>query len=269
MVDAYALGAVAPEEASSLEQHVADCVGCWDELNRAQQTADLISLSVPSVESPRLLGERIISQAQREAVPIPVRHRSGPGLWQRLRPSWPAAAAAFGAVSIFALIFSATLKDDLDDLKAENNDLKAEVQAATFSLDQQLRAADSRLQEQEIITAVMSDSDRQQMTVASASDSSVFASYTWSPTARRGILECENVPDLPPGKVYELWIEAGEDVYPLATFQSQGGWCLVTMDMSFLDTRPTGMGVSVETVPGGVAGPSSGWALYAAFTPTR
>ena len=265
MVDAYALGAAVAEEAATIERHVAGCIGCWEELTRAQQTADRLSLSVQSVEAPARLGERIITQAQRETAPIRVKQRRPGGLLGWLRPSWPAVATAFGAVSIFAIVFSASLKTQLDDLKDNNNDLKADVQAATFALDQQLRATDSRLQEQEILTSVMSDGQRQQLDVTSTTTSAAGASYTWSPETRRGIVECQGVPDLPPGKLYQLWVEAGEDLYPLATFQTQGGWCLVAMDMSFLDTRPTGIGVSIETVPGGVTGPSNGWAFYAAL----
>jgi hypothetical protein len=264
-VDAYALGAAPAEEAAAVERHVAGCVGCWDELTRAQQTADLLSLSVRSVDAPARLGERIISQAQRETAPIRVGQRRPSGRLGWLRPSWPAAAAAFGAVSIFAIVFSASLKTQLDDLHDKNNDLKADVQAATFVLDQQLRATDSRLQEQEILTSVMSDDQRQQLDVTSTTTSGAKASYTWSPETRRGIVECEGIPELPPGKLYQLWAEAGENVYPLATFQPQGGWCLVTMDMSFLDSRTTGIGISIETVPGGVTGPADGWALYAAL----
>ena len=84
LLDAYALGASEPSEAKIVEEHVADCVRCWDELSTGQRTAALIALTVRIEEAPSRLGQRIIAQAQRERTPKPERSP----FWQRLK-TWP------------------------------------------------------------------------------------------------------------------------------------------------------------------------------------
>jgi hypothetical protein len=260
-VDAYALGAVDSDEAAAVERHVADCLDCWEELSRARETAGLVGLSVPVSAAPAGLGQRILSQAQREARPLRTKEPSG-GFLRRLTFGWPAAATALGAVSVIAILFSASLKMEVDDLQQENNDLQANVQAATFRLDQEIRDADSRLEEQQIVTSVMSDDQKQELDVTSSEEPQASASYTWSPDSRLAVIQCSDLPDLPPGKIYQVWVRAGANVYPVATVVPENGWCQVALDLSFLRDTAAGIGLTVENLPGGIEAPTE-WLLYA------
>ena len=261
ILDAYALGAVEPEEAANVEGHVADCVECWNELGRAHEAAALLALSVPRLEAPALLGERIISTAQREATPV--RAEKKPSLFERLGFGWPAAAGAMGVASVAAIVFGLSMQQQVNDLEDENAALNSELRASTFALEQDLANTEARVEEQEILLAVSSDDNAQELEVAPMStNDNGAARYTYSADVRQGVVECYGMETLPPGMLYQVWVVNEDGTHPMATFQPQDGKCLVTMSLGYLDSPPTGIGVTVETIPGGLDGPSGEWALY-------
>ncbi len=89
--------------------------------------------------------------------------------------------------------------------------------------------------------------------------------YHWSPETDTSFIACHNFPPLPAGSVYQVWFTAESgSAEPVATFVPQDGGCQIPMDMSRLDWRPTGIGISVEP-EGGSERPSSRWFAYASF----
>jgi anti-sigma factor RsiW len=69
LLDAYALGATGPGEANAIEEHLTDCLRCWDRLRESQKAAALLFLAVPLKEPREELRRRIMAQAAREARP--------------------------------------------------------------------------------------------------------------------------------------------------------------------------------------------------------
>jgi anti-sigma factor RsiW len=69
LLDAYALGAIGPEDTNAIEEHLADCLRCWDHLQESQKAAALLFLAVPLKEPRKELRRRIMAQAAREARP--------------------------------------------------------------------------------------------------------------------------------------------------------------------------------------------------------
>lgn len=66
LLDAYALGALSPEETGPIEEHLADCLRCWEHLNESQKAAALLVLAVPLEQPREELRRRIIAQAAKE-----------------------------------------------------------------------------------------------------------------------------------------------------------------------------------------------------------
>lgn len=66
LLDAYALGALKPEETGSIEEHLADCLRCWEHLKESQKAAALLVLAVPLEQPREELRRRIIAQAAKE-----------------------------------------------------------------------------------------------------------------------------------------------------------------------------------------------------------
>lgn len=262
LLDAYALGATEAGEAKAVEEHVADCVRCWDELTTGQRTAALIALTVPIQQAPPRLGQRIMAQAQRERSSKPER----PPFWQRLR-TWPAAAGVLGTASVAALSVSAVLGFQVQDLRDQNSDLEAQLSSSTAALQIQLADTNQQLADQRAISTVLSDDTRRQIAITPPGGNGIAeAYYTWSPETHKGFMICDNLPSLDPGDVYQVWVVTDSNqTVPMATFSSTDGTCQATMDFSAVSFTGhlTGIGVTAEDAPGAPSKPTGPWLLYA------
>jgi len=249
LLDAYALGAADPPDAAVVEEHVADCVRCWDELSKGQQTAALLALTVQMEEAPARLGERIIAQAQRERS----LGSKSPGIWSRLRLPWPATAGALGVASLAALVASAFFGLQVQDLRNKNSDLQTQLASSTSQIQQQLQTTSRQLSDQQSIFTVLADDHRVQVPVTDPAGSLAEAYYTWSPAQQKGFLLCEGLPALVAGTMFELWVVtkngSAQKANPMQAFDSSNGTCQVTMDYSALTGTPAGIGITVEKAP--------------------
>lgn len=197
---------------------------------------------------------------------MPVRTERRVRFWERLRSPWPATAGALGIASVAALAVSGVLAMQMQDLSDENDDLQSQLLATAFQLDTQIQMTDEQFDDQLTMFTVLSDKNREQVAVAAESQRvAADATYYWSAEKREGLLVCENMPDLPPGKVYQLWLSERGTAQPLRQFLTTEGACQVTMDIDSGWGNPTGIGVSIENAPGGAERPTGGWLLYGHF----
>ncbi len=250
LLDAYALGAAARDEARALEEHARDCVRCWEDLNQAQRTAALLALSLPLQPAPAGLRERILAQAQREVS----RPRSALRRPDLLRRGWPAAAAAFAAAAAAALAFAAFLQVQVADLRDDNRTLERQVSASAGVLEQQRQ-----------LMAVFAAPDVQELVLQPAAGAEALGVYYWSPGSREGFFLGSNLPALREGQVYQVWLMMGADALPVAAIQSGDGTGQAHMDLATIEQRPEGIGVSVENAAGADR-PSSEPFLFASFS---
>ena len=264
LLDAYALGATEPADSKAVEEHVADCVRCWDELSTGQHTAALIALTVPIAQAPPRLEQRIMARAQRERSP---KLERAP-FWQRLR-TWPAAAGVLGVASVTALSVSAVLGFQVQDLRDQNSDLEAQLSSTTTALSKQLADTNEQLAEQRSISTVLSDDAHEQIAISPPGGNGIAeAYYTWSSESHKGFLICDNLPALNPGDVYQVWVVTDSNqTVPMATFSSTDGTCQATMDFSTVSFAGhlTGIGLTAEDSPGATTQPTGPWLLYAHF----
>jgi len=248
VLDAYALGAAEKADATGLEQHVADCVRCWEELNKAQRTAALLALSIPLAEAPRRLGERIIEAAQgRER-----RATFGSGFFRRFRFNSPFAVGAAALAGMIALVFTGFLQ--MNDLQDENS-----------SLERQVKAADTELAQQQQVLAVLSASDTQKLPMSGISSNvGPTGVYTWSAVEGIGFLSLRDLPSQPGQRVYQLWFTFGEQSLPAGTCLPVNGSCDFAVSFGLTRRPPDGVGISAEPAGGSLARTSK-WLLFASF----
>jgi anti-sigma factor RsiW len=250
LLDAYALGAVDPDEAYRLEGHVADCLDCWEELNKSRRTAALLSLSVHIRPASDQLRRRIMARAQTDDARAERR-----SLLPRLRPTWRSAVGALGVAAVGSLFFASLLQVQVTGLRGDKNEIS-----------QQLTAASTELEQQRQIVAVLSASDSEKIPMNSAALRSEAESvYNWSRDNAAGFIVCNNFPALPAAQVYQVWFTTTGHVEPVATFVPHAdGGCQIPMDMTRVDWRPAGIGITIEP-EGGSSRPSHGWFAYASF----
>ena len=248
ILDAYVLGAAEREEARGLEEHVADCVACWDQLTEAQRVAASLALSVPLRAASPKLRERVLASA-RGSLGRPSSLRLAiPDGFRRL---WPAAVAALGtaAVALSALLFLR-----MDRLGDENDRLQAQVVAAGRVTDQ--------LRQMEAIRSVP---DVRSVTLAStAALPEAMATFYWSESAGTAVLVCNNLPTLEPHQAYQLWLLVGDRHVSAGTFNSFNDIAVHTLDLQALGVEqgPKKVGVSIEPAKGS-ARPSGDFILLA------
>jgi anti-sigma-K factor RskA len=99
-IAAYLLGALDPEEAASLERHLATgCVECRAELRWLEPAVNTLPESVERVEPSPELRSRILAEAKKE-VPEAAPRRARAPLFRGLRPLAGLAALALVAVAV-------------------------------------------------------------------------------------------------------------------------------------------------------------------------
>jgi len=251
MLEAYALGAVAPEEGAHIEEHLGDCLACWEHLSASQRAAALLALAVPLEEPREGLRQRIIAQAQLEAEPAAEPSPTGRG-WRTPRllaiGTTAVALAAVGALS-WSLIETRNLHSDYHDLQ---NQAALNQQQVSFTRDL-------------VDVLTRPDIERAAMVASGmAAAAGATAYYAWTRDGKLGVIVCHDLPDLPKGKVYQLWISCGPEPVDGGTFTAWQGQCQHLVSLGCASPL-SGVDVSVEPV-GGSPSPSNEIVLTASFT---
>lgn len=248
ILDAYVLGAADREEAHGLEEHVAECLACWDQLSEAQQVAAALALGVPLATASPRLRERVLASARTSLrCPSPWLPAIGSGF----RRLWPAGVFALGsaAVALAAFLFLR-----MDNLGNENDQLRSQVVAAS-QLTDQLRQME----------AIRSAPDVKSVALqAQPWAPEVVASFYWSEVTGRGALVCSKLAPLEPGQVYQLWLLFDGQAISAGTFTPWQGVGYLIFELGPLTEHPHAVGVSVEP-EGGSPAPSSEMILLAPF----
>ena len=249
MLEAYALGAVAPEERAHIEQHLADCLACWDYLSQSQRAAALLALAVPLEEPREGLRQQIIAQALGEAepdtAPAPTRR-----VW-RVPRLVVVGATAVALATVGALAWSLV----------ETNNLRSDYNG----IQQQAIIAGERADTASRLVTIMWRPDTQSAElVASGIAAGATAYYAWTRDGKLGAIVCHDLPDAPKDTVYQLWLTCGPEPVDGGTFTAWEGQCQHIVALNC--TSPlSGVDVTVEPA-GGSPGPTSEIVLTASFT---
>ena len=185
-LDLYALGALDSEEAQELASHIEVCPECSRKLEEARGRVALLALAAPPQDAPSRVKERLLKQiASRGAG-----HRPA-----RLTVFWQWAAPALAALSLVLAVWAVAQR-------TENNELARQVrelQATQQTMKAELTRARAVL---ELLTAP----DTTKVTlVAGEAHPAPQGKVFYHP--RRGLLfYAANLPALPSGKTYQLWL---------------------------------------------------------------
>ena len=249
MLEAYALGAVEPEDGAHIEEHLGECLACWDHLSQSQRAAALLALAVPLEEPREGLRQRIIVQAQQEAEFAPGQLPARRG-WRLPRLVAVGAAAvvlaAVGALS-WSLVETRNLRSDYDDLQQQSAVIEERANTATKLVNIMWRP----------------DTDSAEL-AASGVAAGATAYYAWTRDGKVGAIVCQDMPPAPEGKVYQLWITCGPQPVNGGTFTAWDGQCQRIVSLN-CTSRLSEVDVSVEP-EGGSPNPSNEIVLTASFT---
>jgi anti-sigma-K factor RskA len=248
---AYVLGSLDPDERVAFETHLAACAECLEEVRAFQEVADALAQSVP-LRTPRSeLRQRVLDSYGRGPSQTSMSSRQGAGHVIR----WlPLAATLVMAVGLGAYAVN---------LQARVADLEARLEQAVLQAAAAERVvADARRVSGELQSAmgVLAAPDLVRIDLmgqAAAPDASARA--LWS-RARGMVFTASNLPALPSGRVYQVWVVTAQAPISAGLLTPDPGGAGLTFFNTPPDIPPpAAVAVTIEPA-GGVPAPTG--AMY-------
>jgi hypothetical protein len=199
-VDAWALGALAPEEARALEGHLDGCAACHALADEATAAAASLGLAVPMRSASVALKSRVVASA---AVLTDI------GKQRRAR-MWYAAVAALAIIGTTATAWAVLTQVRMNDLEDRNAAISADatLQAEQFgeTVAVQSQLSDT-VETQNAILEIVLEPDVQRTELMGTSRApAATGRCVWSRARASGALIVDGLPPPPSGSVYAMWI---------------------------------------------------------------
>jgi anti-sigma-K factor RskA len=197
-----ALDVLDVDERDVLDDHLAGCQECGEVLAGHLETTAALALALPQEEPSSALKGRVLARASRahpvsadpsrRSIPAPPLRMAGRG--SRWRVSLTSLVAAVALVlAAGSSLWALGLRSELEQQNAR---------IATLS---------ERANNYQKVTAVLQAADTQiRLLQSTDSNQEAFGRVYIDPETSEGMLMVRNLPPLPPGKVYQLWV-AGDD----------------------------------------------------------
>lgn len=227
----YALGMLAPDERAAVDQHLAACADCRAHVAAERQVLDALGRSVPQVEPPASLRDRVLTAAQasrrHEAAPRPV--ATTPRAVSTTRPmrAWLIAASVLlmTAAGVWQIL----------------------------STRERTREAEQAEQTRAMAVVAAADLVRFDLTGAATT---ARARALWS--HRHGmVFSAEGLAPLPSGRTYQLWVISRGAPISAGVFEiAADGRARVVMPTPESLTAVEAVAVTVEP-SGGLPAPST------------
>jgi anti-sigma-K factor RskA len=186
---------LAGEESAEYERLLeGECVECEALLPELRRAASGLAAAAPARTPPPSLKERILASLP-PAAPLA---RDAPSRAAERSPAFVAWAFAAAAAILFVIVAldDARLRRQREELRAENSELAARVEADR-----------SELARRDLRARVMeSDDVRVLFLGGQGPQPGARAKVFWSENAKRGILVAGNLEPLPPDRQYQLWV---------------------------------------------------------------
>jgi hypothetical protein len=270
-LDAYALGALTPEEAKAVETHVAGCPECRKLLDEANHVASLLPFGVPLWNPSPQLRSRILSSASQWA-----EAREAGWRGRAVKAALPIAAALLLAFAVGSLAWSVRLQGEVTELNNDLNNVQRQVQfmgsrqgeisTNLVSVTRQIGYYEELMGEQRTVFGTLTAPDVRTVKLWSKTRGiDAKGIYFWSAEYGTAGVTCTNLPELPEGQVYHLWFFKEGKAYSGGTFKAHNGIGLHVVELSEMGLQGPffGYGVSIESVGPAALWPTSELVLYA------
>jgi anti-sigma-K factor RskA len=218
LADGYVLGTLSDAERRQFTEHLPGCRECARLVRDAEAVAEALARGLPQQAPPTALRERVLVHALGTTQPTMYRTRV-----RRMVPAWLAAAAAVLAALMGAAAWQ---------YRYEARALRTEVQAANARevvLTEQVRQLQADAATAARTSTILSAQDLARIELAGQAPAPGAAGRVfWSPTSGL-VFAATNLPALPPGRVYQLWIVADKPISAgIARASADGGFNVVT-----------------------------------------
>jgi anti-sigma-K factor RskA len=211
LAGAYVLGALDATERADFERHLADCRQCADEVRSLQPVVDGLGQIVPLVDPPAALRDRVLppslasrASARQAQSQTPAPHPGSGSIVHVMDSSlgwgWLAAAASL-VVAVGLAVYVWQLRDRLSLVERRLDEAIARAAAGDARLAELRRAS----MDVRTTALVLGAPDLLRVDLAGQAGSRAKARAFWSP-AHGLVFTAVDLPALPQGKVYQLWV---------------------------------------------------------------
>jgi anti-sigma-K factor RskA len=257
---AYALGALEPRERDAFEAHLAGCEECTADVRELRLAAGTLAHTVPQISPPPALRARIVGMMEQRrqgdvrVVEHVVEGRMPPRRWLAI-----AAMLVIGA-GVFA--YAERMQRRVSNLEAQLNQALTQV-ATADTLTAEARDVAFRAQS---AMGVFAAPDVARIDLAGeAIANRARARALWS-RERGMVFTVQNLPPLPPGRVYQVWVVTAQAPVSAGLLTPDaGGGGSVYFETPVDIPAPVAVAVTLEPA-GGVPAPTG--ARYLLGTPT-
>jgi len=249
----YALGVLEGGERDAFVAHLAACDVCRREVASLARVVETLPHTVDQAPLPPGLRARVLAAATAPAAVSEFKPRPQPQ--PRPQPGaprwmgWLAAAATLAAVASGAVAWNS---------RSENARLRQQLttaQAREAALDRQIVALQTSAANAVQTTAVLRAADLGRVELAGQTGASeATGRILWS--ASQGLVfVATNLPPLPPGRVYQLWVVADKPLSAGVVVPDAAGH-LTVINSAPVTAHPKAFAVTLEPA-GGSPGPTS------------
>jgi anti-sigma-K factor RskA len=258
LAEGYVLGSLSDAERRDFESHAAGCADCTRLVRELTAVGEAMARGVPQHAPPPGLRDRVIARAIGSAV------AQGATAGKQVQPSRTAVAAwlAAAAVIVAAIMSVAAWQYRQEAQRARADYLAATVRTRT--LEQQVAQLQADAATAARTGAVLSATDLARVELAGQPPAPGAAGRVfWSPTHGL-VFAATNLPALPPGRVYQLWIVADAPISAgIARPGNPGDFNVVTVTAAPKD-RAKAFAVTIEP-EGGQPAPTGPMFLLGSF----
>lgn len=206
-IDAWAIGALEPEEMRAVDVHVSTCADCRALADEAAAAAASLAMAVPLHGASAALKSRVMASA---AVLTDLKGA-------RRSRFWPAAAAALVVLGVGAFSWGAMTQMQVNDLRSQNDELAADataqardlfvVRADLFEATNVTSGLSETVETQDAVIDLVLQPDVQRTElVGTAEAPNASGRCVWSRAQALGAFIASNLPPAPLGFVYKMWI---------------------------------------------------------------
>ena len=259
----YALGALTAAERSAFEAHLASCALCAADVRALSSVTDALARAVPQTDPPSELRTRVLASVSRDPNVASGFSRTASTQSPQVRLKsdtthvfipWLAAAAS--------LVLAVALGAYAVHLRGRVGNLEERLREATLRADASERQiADARraAAAAEAQVAVLAAPDLTRIDLAGQPVAPQASARAYWSRSRGLVFTASNLPALPPGRVYQLWVLPAQPSPPISV-----GWLLkpdadgranVLFDTPPDLPKPQKMAVTIEP-EGGVPAPT-------------
>lgn len=259
----YVLGTLDDVMRARVAAHLSACRACADEVREVAQVLDAVGRSVPALEAPAALRDRIAAipatvaqlPAAPAVIPTVARPAARPAPWfAAVAASLVAAVATWQAISARAEV--TRLRRELVEMQVRVGD----AQVARASLQQ-------RVDEFTRMAGVLRSSDLVSYSLAGSGIAASAHARAYVTHKNGLVFTAEGLPALPAGRIYQLWvIVAAKPVSVGLVSPDADGRVQVVLPTPEIAAMPAAVAVTLEPA-GGLPAPSTTPILVGTATP--